>query len=68
MLKHWTYLLFMMVAGFSGQVLAHPGSHAEFSSWEQLAHYFSQPYHLAGVIILAAVITGLVVWHQWHRR
>lgn len=68
MLRHWIYVTLMTLVGFSGQVLAHAGSHAEFSSWQQVTHYLSQPYHIMGIVSIAVVIMGVVFWRQWHRR
>ncbi len=34
----------------AGDVLAHPGSHAEFGGWEQVAHFLSNPDHVGMLV------------------
>lgn len=45
----------------AGDVLAHPGSHAEFGSWEQVAHFLSNPDHI-GIVTGVALLLATVVW------
>lgn len=67
-MKVGLYLLLITLTSLSSSVFAHAGSHAELSSWEQVAHYLSQPYHVIGIILVAGALTGLVLWRHWHRR
>lgn len=47
---------------YAGSLMAHPGDHHSLNTMDQLAHYLSQPYHISGVIGIAVVIAGLMIW------
>jgi hypothetical protein len=52
----------------SGAVLAHPGSHSDLTSWDQVMHYLSSPYHLTLLLVLGTVINGIMIWQYCRGR
>lgn len=52
----------------SSVALAHPGSHSDLATWDQVAHYLSSPYHLTLLLVVGAVINGVMIWQYCRGR
>ncbi|MEZ5537506.1 MAG: hypothetical protein R3F02_18030 [Thiolinea sp.] len=56
MLKLIANTFLLLVPGlFSGQLLAHAGSHSMLTEQALIMHWLSEPFHLAGVVAVIGV-------------
>ena len=61
-------ILMLATLLMSQAVLAHPGLHGNLSTWEQISHFLSSPYHLLGALLIGVIISALVLWHALRGR
>ncbi len=60
-------LLLTLLAGLSGQALAHPGHGHHGHDGFSLIHYLTEPAHVAGIVLVVAIIGSLAGW-LWRRN
>lgn len=51
----------------SGPVLAHPGHGLHGHNGFSLLHYLTEPDHVAGIVLVVAIIGGIAGW-LWRRN
>lgn len=66
-LKLTQMILLLTTSAYAGTLMAHVGEHHTLTHLQQLAHFLSHPYHLLGLLGMAAVIAGIMVWHYRQR-